>query len=527
MAADKTLIDAYSRYYQAMGTADIMTNPMLQLQSSLVTIGQEWMKKKEKAKQDSKVYLDRTHRIMEKMTGLDLLSTDARTQVTQNIYQWVTTGGEALKRGDMQTYSENFGYIQNQVRQGKALADLATTHHNNQKDNLYSKGAPTTPLDFIFNENPEYKFTIKGDSNWDFLTSKGDSTLKNYSINALGENLILRDKMGKVHLQNWIDGEIKRAYTQESSEFRENYWNPILNELVANDSQLVSAWNDNEYGFINPVTGAAESLKERWMRQNPGKSPNWADIETRGDTNNPSKTDEYWEGGWNSDQLRAYILGELKSYTKGEFLDGTEKLRQTSSVMEGYTDNAGINKIIEGYKNGFKEEVNLIHGEKIMPNPVLDEADGKLKYEIRKDGELVAMIDPTNTKQMEGLLLRQTQNKTSTNNQIHGLDWDNIAFGGFGGSELTSEQTNKISALFGPNAKEAHAASTLKAMFPTLKDKISEADMLSPSKIEVGGKVFNVRDENHLSALIKKLNEMISGTTTTAAFDPRTAYKKP
>ena len=68
--------------------------------------------------------------------------------------------------------------------------------------------------------------------------------------------------MGKVHLQNWIDGEIKRAYTQESSEFRENYWNPILNELVANDSQLVSAWNDNEYGFINPVTGAAESLKE-------------------------------------------------------------------------------------------------------------------------------------------------------------------------------------------------------------------------------------------------------------------------
>ena len=57
MAADKTLIDAYRGYYGAKGMAEAYNNPAMQMQQMLMVMGQEWMKQKEKDKEESMAFV--------------------------------------------------------------------------------------------------------------------------------------------------------------------------------------------------------------------------------------------------------------------------------------------------------------------------------------------------------------------------------------------------------------------------------------------------------------------------------------
>ena len=78
-------------------------------------------------------------------------------------------------------------------------------------------------------------------------------------------------------------------------------------------------------------------------------------------------------------------------------------------------------------------------------------------------------------------------------------------------SSVTDKQKGIISGLFGNNAKESHAVSKLRKMFPNLKTKIKEADMFDASIIEVGGQEFDVEKEDQIQSLINQLNKMIGG----------------
>ena len=321
MAADKTLIDAYRGYYGAKGMAEVYNDPIAQMQQTLMLMGQEWMKQKEKDKEESMAFVKKTAEITDRIPGVSLLNPQAHAAMTQRINEIVQQADQFMEAGDAQGYGQAMQQVRNIANQMKDFESAYNLHAEGLTEEAYSGSANTAPLNAIFKENGGYEMSFDEQNNMRFIAPADHTggTPYNYGIDDLkGGTRLKKTEIGDMYESDMLK-QLKYQKATQEYDYDDGFWNKKINSYVNKKDNLLSVFHDDIFGLTRK-DGSPVTLKQLWMEdpENQGRSTNWMDPD------NPSEMasgENYWEGGYNQNAMREYAIRKLKEHTKNEWED--------------------------------------------------------------------------------------------------------------------------------------------------------------------------------------------------------------
>ena len=322
MAADKTLIDAYRGYYGAKGMAEVYNNPMQQMQQMLMVMGQQWMKQKEKDKEESMAFVKKTAEITDRIPGVSLLNPQAHAAMTRRINEIVQQADQFMEAGDAQGYGQAMQQVRNIANQMKDFEGAFNLHSQGLTEETYSNTANTVPLNTIFKEGGGYEMYFEEDGSIKFKApaDHNGGAPWDYSMDDLKGGMHLK----KTEIGDNYEGDMLKQlkYQKATQEYNydDGFWNKKINSYVNKRDNLLSVFHDDIFGLTRK-DGSPITLKEMWIEENPGLSTNWMDPSTRGkiDTDGIS-------GGYNENEMRAYAVRKLKEHTMNEWNDKKQSI---------------------------------------------------------------------------------------------------------------------------------------------------------------------------------------------------------
>ena len=529
MAVDKTLVDAYSRYYGAEAMAGVYNDPTMQMQQMLMVMGQQWIKQKEKDKEESKAFAEKTMKITDRIPGVSLLNPQAHGALTQKIHEIVQQADVLLEQGDMQGYGQAMQQAQSIANQMKDFEGAFNIHAQGLTDEAYSKGADIAALNTIFKKGGGYEMFFDNENNIKFRApaDHAGGTPHVYDMDALRSGMHMKNaKIGDAYETDMLNA-LKLGKTTQEYSYDDGYWNKKISSYMNSRDNLISAFHDDIFGLTRE-DGSPITLAEKFQEEHVDKygnaiySENWMKPNTRG------KIDaDGYEGGFNEDAMREYAKTKLKEHSEKEWkIKVNSIIPNNNTLTDGRTNNSSVNAILDGYENGFNKKVNLRNGWQIDNTPVdgmyqVKDANGKLKFQF----------DPNDRKSIERLLLHQANNKITTNNQIYALDWDNIVFGGSSEDNndgIITDNTKKKYG-WGSGTQSIAPKDLLETLSPYYKhdeiemlaDEIDSTGWakLDGEKITLDWLIGIINEENktninvkHLSKMLRDLAENIGGT---------------
>lgn len=326
MAADKTLVDAYGRYYGAKGMAEAYNNPVAQMQQTLMLMGQEWMKQKEKDKEESMAFVKKTAEITDRIPGVSLLNPQAHGAMTQRVNEIVQQADQFMEAGDAQGYAQAMQQVRSIANQMKDFESAFNQHAEGLTEESYSGVANTAPLNTIFKEGGGYDMYFDEQSNMKFRAPANHTggAPYDYSMDDLKGGMHLKKtEIGDSYERDMLNQLKYQKATQEYN-YDDGFWNKKINSYVNKKDNLLSVFHDDIFGLTRE-DGSPMTLKEMWMEdpENQGRSANWMDP------SNPSEMaseDEYWTGGYNQNAMREYAVRKLKEHTMNEWNDKKQSI---------------------------------------------------------------------------------------------------------------------------------------------------------------------------------------------------------
>ena len=137
--SNSMLANAYRGYYNAEAMAGLYNNPITQMQQMLVGMGQQWMKQKEKDKQEAKLYAAKTLKVMDKIPGVSHLNPEAYGILTNRVNEIVQQYDDFAAEGDMQSAGQAMQQVNHIVKQMQELEGTFELHANGLLDETISK----------------------------------------------------------------------------------------------------------------------------------------------------------------------------------------------------------------------------------------------------------------------------------------------------------------------------------------------------------------------------------------------------
>ena len=357
MAADKTLVDAYGRYYGAKGMAEAYNNPMQQMQQTLMLMGQEWMKQKEKDKEESMAFVKKTAEITDRIPGVSLLNPQAHSAMTQRINEIVQQAAQFMEAGDAQGYGQAMQQVRNIANQMKDFESAYNLHSEGLTEESYSNSADTAPLNTIFKENGGYEmyFDEQGGIKFKAPADHTGGTHYDYGIDDLKGGMHLKKTEIGDNYEGDMLKQLKYQKATQEYDYDDGFWNKKINSYVNKKDNLLSVFHDDIFGLTRE-DGSPMTLKEMWMEdpENQGRSANWMNPSNPGEM---AADEKYWEGGYNEKAMRAYAVRKLKEHTMKEWDD-----KKKSIIPESNTNIifGGSNMKKETFDTSIKPDIDAL-----------------------------------------------------------------------------------------------------------------------------------------------------------------------
>ena len=254
MAADKTLVDAFSRYGQAMGMANasLHSNAMMNM---LTQMGNKWIKEKEEDVKKNQSYMDAFDKIQQQFVGVNHLHTNPENyqRFQEAVYKQIELADQARESGDKQAY-------------GQVMQTLNTMKQElGSLDNLYQMGKTSLSpasrkagYNKIFNKDGQYEmfWGEDGKSSIQTATEQGflDSQTRDLSWYADG----LVPDQDKQILDIVSATENKLLQMSKQSEIYD-FDDPIIQREV---NQALNQLTENEVVLMNLLHGNSFNLTD-------------------------------------------------------------------------------------------------------------------------------------------------------------------------------------------------------------------------------------------------------------------------
>ena len=492
------LVNAYRGYYGAEAMAGIANNPTMQMQQMLMTMGQEWIKQKEKDKQESMAFVKKTTEITDRIPGASLLNTQANGVMTQRIYEIVQEADQFAKAGDMQGYGQAMQKARHIANQMKDFEGAFNLHAQGLTEEAYSKNADTVPLNTIFKEGGGYEMYFDENNNIKFRAPADHTggTPFDYSIDDLKGGM----KLKKTEVGDLYEGDMlkqmKYQKTTQEYDFDDGHWNKKINAYVNKKDNLISIFHDDIFGMTRD-DGSPITLADMWREENPGQSDNWM----RSNTENKIALDGL-QGGFNENAMREYAVRKIKDHVKNEW-----DSKKNAIMPENKNPNEIPNQAPFSNKQNYGEGIlgsNLNSTWNALKSGTVN--IGGEKYNQQSDGSWNSSQGTLSGNQV----MEKLNDALGWSNSILGMDEFKYFRGTVGKSDGSSGGGEKdLSPFFGKNANEENAVEKLSIMYPDLN--ISSPPGMR-EKIKVNGETFYLRGKGKSTPEMemKRLQEYIT-----------------
>jgi hypothetical protein len=254
MAADKTLVDAFSRYGQAMGMANasLHSNAMMNM---LTQMGNKWIKEKEEDVKKNQSYMDAFDKIQQQFVGVNHLHTNPENyqRFQEAVYKQIELADQARESGDKQAYGQVMQTL-NTMKQ--ELASL---------DNLYQMGKTSLSpasrkagYNKIFNKDGQYEmfWGEDGKSSIQTATEQGFLDSQSRDLSWYADGLV--PDQDKQILDIVSATENKLLQISKQSEIYD-FDDPIIQREV---NQALNQLTENEVVLMNLLHGNSFNLTD-------------------------------------------------------------------------------------------------------------------------------------------------------------------------------------------------------------------------------------------------------------------------